>query len=426
MTEELISTISKISELSVISRTSVMEYKKKDRKASQIARELNVGSLLEGSVRKAGSRVRIAVQLIDAESDKHLWAENYDRHLEDIFAVQSEVASKVAASLSAVFFSGRRDTQDVEAYILYLRALQLSYDTSEPSVRESVTLLERAVLRDPRFARAYAALSGAWHILAVTGYGDFSAMAKNAEEAAKKALELDPGLAEAHSAMAEVHYMFDRFDSALQEAETAVRINPNLSDAYMALGIMNAIVRTPEDALVKFKRAYELDPLSPGTGEMVSSFAQWVGDEDLARSVLARLKEVNPNEPKIYLHIADYHMYRREFDEAQRMIDQAHLLAPNEPMVGASQALLFAYSGKRKEAEEALHRLLGVETESFRLNGQLWVQAGLGNLEEAFGALMQQARNHSWPATIRSDPLYAEMRKDPRYLEFCKKVGIGA
>jgi TolB-like protein/tetratricopeptide (TPR) repeat protein len=428
LTEELVSKLSEIVGLKVIARTSVMSYKHKDKKVSDIGRELDVDWVIEGSVRKAGDRVRISVQLADATTEEHIWASNYDSKLDDIFAIQSDVASKVAASLSAGFFSRMqgRDTEDVEAYTLYLKALQLSYDTSEHSIRESVALLERAVSRDPRFARAYAALSSAWHILGVTGYEDFSAMARNAEVAAERALELDPGLAEAHSAMAGVHSMFDRFDSALQEAEAAVRINPNLSDAYMVLGILNAIVRTPEEALAKFKRAYELDPLSPGTGEMVSSFAQWVGDENLARIVLARLKEVNPNEPRIYLHIADYHMYRREFNEAQKMIDQAHLLGPNAPMVGTSQALQFAYSGKRKEAEEALKRVLGDESESFRLNAQLWVQTALGNLDEAFDALMQQARKHSWPATIRSDPLYAEMRKDPRYLEFCRKVGITA
>ncbi|HUK50841.1 MAG TPA: adenylate/guanylate cyclase domain-containing protein [Terriglobales bacterium] len=425
LTEELISKLSEIVGLKVIARTSVMSYKHKDKKVSEIGKELDVDWVIEGSVRKAGNLVRITVQLVDPETEEHIWASNYDSKLDDIFAIQSDVASKVAASLSAGFFSQlhRRDTEDVEAYTLYLRALQLSYDTSEHSTRETVTLLERAVSRDPRFARAYAALSGAWQTLAVNGYEEFSAMAKNAEVAAEKALELDPSLAEAHSAMAQAHSMFDRFDSALQEAEAAIRINPNLSDAYVALGTLNAILRTPEEALAKFKRAYELDPLSQGTSELVSSFAQWIGDEDLARSVLARLKEINPNEPRTYLYIADYHMYKREFDEAQRMIDQARLLGPNESLVDVSQALLFAFSGKRTEAEEALKHVLD-GSEASMLLAQLWVQAALGNLDKVFDVLMQMARNHSWPSTIRSDPLYAKMRKDTRYLEFCKNVGI--
>jgi len=426
LTEELISKLSEVVGLKVIARTSVMSYKHKEKKVSDIGRELNVDWMIEGSVRKAADRVRISVQLVDATTEEHLWVSNYDSRLDDIFVVQSDVASKVAASLSAGFFSRvqARDTEDVEAHTLYLRALQLSYDTSEQSMRTSVALLERAVSRDPHFARAYAALSRAWYALAVTGYEDFSASGKNAEVAATRAVALDPDSAEGHSAMALVHSMFDRFDSALQEAETAVRINPNLSDAYLTLGILNATIRSPEEALAKFKRAYELDPLSPGTGAMISSFAQWVGDDDLAKSVIARLKEVSPNEPKIYLQIADYHMYRSEFDEAQRMIDQARLLGPADPMVGASQALLFAYSGRRKEAEEALKRLLGEEGGPLRFIAQLWVQAALGNLDEAFGVLMQLAKNHSWPATIRSDPLYAEMRKDPRFPEFCRTVGI--
>lgn len=428
LTEELIAKLSEIVGLKVIARTSVMSFKHKDKKVSEIGRELGVDWVMEGSVRKAGDRVRISVQLVDATSEEHLWASNYDERLDDIFAIQSDVASKVASSLSAGFFSrvSRRDTNNVEAYTLYLRAVQLSYETSEHSMKETVALLERAISKDPGFARAYATLANAWHMLAVSGYEDFTAMAKNAEVAAERALELDPGLAEAHSAMAGVHSMFDRFDAALSEAETAVRINPNLSEAYMFLGILDAIVRTPEEALATFKRAYELDPLSPGTGEMVSSFAQWLGDEDLAKSVLSRSKEINPKEPKIYLHIADYHMNKGEFDEAQKLLDLARNLGTDEPLVTVSQALLFAYAGKIKEAEEMLKQILANGSESFRLNSELWVQAALGNLDEAFRALMRQTETHSWPATIRVDPLYAKMRQDPRYLQFCKKVGISA
>ncbi|MDA4113763.1 MAG: adenylate/guanylate cyclase domain-containing protein [Thaumarchaeota archaeon] len=428
LTEELISKLSEIKGLKVIARTSVMSYKRKDKKVSEIARELGVGSIIEGSVRKAGNRIRISVQLIDARTEEHLWSSNYDSKLDDIFAIQSDVASKVAASLSAGYFfrETRKDTNDVEAYTLYLRAMQLSYETTEASMKETVALLQRAISKDPAFARAYAGLAGAWHMLAVSGYEDFAAMASNAEAAAAKALVLDPGLAEAHSAMAGVHSMFDRFDAALVEAEAAVRINPNLSDAYMSLGILDAIMRTPGEALPMFRKAYELDPLSPGAGEVLASAAAWVGEAGQARDVLARLREFNPKNAKVYLCIADYHMEKKEFDEAQKMVDVARDLSPGEPSIALSQGLLFAFAGKRKEAKGALKELLANGNESFRLFGELNVQAALGNLDEAFRVLMRQADMHSWPFSIRIDPLFAEMRKDPRFLEFCRKVGIKA
>ncbi|MGA2664212.1 MAG: tetratricopeptide repeat protein, partial [Nitrososphaerales archaeon] len=362
-------------------------------------------------------------------TEEHLWSSNYDSRLDDIFAIQTDVASKVAASLSAgLFFSSRavrKDTDDVEAYTLYLRAMQLSYDFTEAALRETVALLQRAVAKDPEFARAYAALADAWHGLGVSGYEDFTSMTRKAEADATKALALDPRLAETHAAMAGVHSMMDRFDQALAETEAAIGINPNLSEAYMSLGILDCIVRTARDGLESFKRAYELDPLSPGSGEVLASLATWVGEDQLALDVLARMREFHAKDPRVYLHIADHYMEKGDFVEAQKALDTARSLSPDEPTVAPSQALLFARAGRRREAEDLLEReVLAKENQSLRLNGTLWVRAALGDLDEAFEVLMKEAETHSWPAFVRVDPLYAGMRKDPRYLEFCRRVGI--
>jgi adenylate cyclase len=432
LTEELIARLSEVKGLKVIARTSVMNYRRKEKKISEIAAELRVGSVIEGSVRKAGDRIRISVQLIDPRTEEHLWSSNYDSKLGDIFAIQSDVASKVAAALSAGFFSGetRKETHDIEAYTLYLRAMHLSYDTNEASTKETLTLLQRSVAKDPTFARGYAGLADAWRARGIMGYEDFLTAAKNAEAAAVKALELDPGLAEAHSSMAGVHFMLDRFDAALVEAEAAVRINPNLSEAYMSLGVVDSIMRALNQALLMFKRAYELDPLSFGAGEMLATTATWGGDDALARDVLARMREFNPKEPKVYLCAADYYMARNDFEEAQKMVDAARGVGPDEPMVAVSQGLLFALAGKRKQAEDALEEMSARRKESSRLRGELllrgelFMQVALGNLDEAFKLLVQQAETHSWPFTIKIDPLYAPMRNDPRFLDFCRKVGI--
>jgi adenylate cyclase len=426
LTEELITKLSEIKGLKVIARTSVMGYKRKEKKVSEIAEELEVGSIIEGSVRKAGDRIRISVQLIDSSTQEHLWSSNYDSKLDDIFAIQSDVASKVAASISTGFFSGgtRKDTKDIGAYTLYLKAMQLLNEVTEASTREALSLLQRAIAKDPEFARAYAALSNAWHMLAATGFEEFPAMGVNAEAAAKMALELDPNLAEAHAAMAGVHQMLDRFDAALVEADAAIRINPNLSEAYLTLGILDTIRGTPSQALMMFRRAHELDPLSPVAGEALASAATWAGDDELARGVLSRLREFNPKNPRTYLNIADYYMEKKDFDEAQKMVDVARGLSPGETMLPVSQGLLFALTGRRKEAEEALNEIRASSSESITLYGELFVVVALGNLDEAFKILTRQAEAHSWSSTITVDPLFAQVRNDPRYLEFCRKVGI--
>ncbi len=427
LTEEIISRLSQIRNLKVVARTSMMSYKgKRDKKLSEIARELGVGSLIEGSVRKAGNKVRISVQLIDALSEERLWSSNYDGSLDDIFGIQSDVASKVARSLSTGVFSvaPKRETDDIEAYVLYLKAMHLSYDTSEATLRERVSLLEGATAKDPSFARAYAELAGAWQMLGSSGYHDFAAAAVEADAAAARALELDPGLAEAHAAMSGVHQMFDRFEGALAEAEAAVRINPNLSQAYMTLGVLDAVSGSKPGALAMFRRAYELDPLSFHPAEMLVSAACHAGGYAEARKVLERMVELKPKDPKTYLLFADYYMAKKEFEEAQRMVDSASGLSPGEPTVLLASALLFGVSGKRREALRALGRIMANENESYRLLGTLWVRAALGDLDEAFAALMRLAETHSWPFDITVDPLYSRMRKDSKFEEFRRKVGI--
>ena len=138
----------------------------------------------------------------------------------------------------------------------------------------------------------------------------------------------------------------------------------------MSLGILDTITRTPAEALQTFRRAYELDPLTPGTGEMLISMATWTGADAEAREVLARLRELNPRNPKIFLFLADYYMEKKDFVEAQKMVDTARGLDPDEPTLAVSQGLLFALSGRRKEAEEQLRVILANENESFRLSGR--------------------------------------------------------
>lgn len=426
LTEELIAKLSMVAGLKVIARTSVMGYKRKDRKVSEIARDLGVGSIVEGSVRKSGNRVRVSVQLIDPNTQDHIWAGQYDNQMDDIFAIQSDVASKVSEALSAAFFPSapRMETRSIEAYTLYLKAVQLSYDTSESAMKEVVGLLERAISFDPNFAKAHAALADEFSGLSTSGYEDFEEMSERCEAEARKALALDPGLAEAHSAMASAHVHLDRFDAALAEAETAVRINPNLSEGYIQLGILYSTLRTVGEALPMFKKAYELDPLFVGTGEMLASMATYAGDYELAWSVLERMREFLPKVPRVYLCTADYHMARGDLEEAQKMVDVARSLTPEEPSIAVSQGLIFAMSGNREGVESELRKVMTSKIETARLWGEIQLQAALGNLDDVFRILTRQAQTHSWAFDIRIDPLFAKVRADPRFKEFCQQVGI--
>ena len=425
MTEELITTISRVPGLKVISRTSAMQYRDPSKPVSVIGRELGAGTLLEGSVRKVGDQVRITAQLIDAGTDDHLWAENYDRKLDDVFAIQSDVASRVAGSLETRLVGGKqlKDTDDIEAYTMYVRAMQQYHEGSEAGLRSAFALLERATARDPGFVRALAALAQVRCALSDHHYEGVSYVEK-AEAEARRALESGPGWAEAHAAMATVLAAQDRFQESIAHAERAVEINPNLADGWRALGLLHFPFEGPEKVLPEYARAYELDPLSTETGQVYALTLLLTGNRDEAMRVHQRLIELNPGNPYPLLGLARICIVDKNYEMAQKALDEAERAGLDKRRLVTTQGTIYALTGRRKEAERQLDIAAKFENEPARLEAQLFIQTALGNLDEAFDALMRQAETHSWIAFIKSLPQLAELRKDPRFAEFCRKVGI--
>ena len=425
MTEELISAISRVPGLSVISRTSTMRFRDPSKSVPEIGRELGAGTLIEGSVRKAGNRVRITAQLIDARTDNHLWVENYDRDLDDVFAIQSDVASKVAGSLQTRLLGGKewKDTDDMEAYTMYVRATQLYHEGSQAGYRSALALLQQATARDPNFVRALALLAETWGELIGDGYEKWSELPK-AEEAARLAVEKGPEWAEAHVAMSLVFMTLDRFAESIAHAERAVQINPSLAKAWQTLGYLNMTFGTLEEALPAFRRADELDPLSSGGGIMHAVVCWFMGRHAEALGIFQRLFDLNPGNPAIHLALARMYVSTGDYVMAQKVLDKVRELEPGIGGLQAVQGIIFARTGRRKEAERELALAAESGSEVVRLGAQFSVNYALGNLDEAFRALMKQAEAHTWVPMIRFAPMYAELRKDPRYTDFCKAVGI--
>ncbi len=430
LTEELISTMSRISGLKVIARTSVMVYKGGQKKVNEIARELDVDTVVEGSVRKAGNRLRVTVQLVDPRANDHMWAESYDRVLEDVFAIQGDIARSVAEALQARLSKSESDaiakesTSSLEAYTLYLRALQLLHEGSAPSLKHAITLLEHAISKDPGFAQAYAVLSEVWTIL--SGHEEFLDAAAKAEAAARKSLELAPDSAEAHAAMARVHGNFDKFDQATSEAETAMQINPNLPEVYAVLSSLYLVQGRLDQALSAGRKWYELDPLSFSAETNLARYLRMAGRYSESIDVLSKAREFNPRNPRVYSGLADCYILSGGYAKAQEILDIGLQIDPNDHWLRQTQGELFARTGRRKEAEEVLQGILIDKDESNRLWGQLYICSALGDLDGAFKALMRMAETHGWPPIVKSHPLFEDLRKDPRFQEFCAKVGIPA
>lgn len=426
MTEELISSLSRLPGLGVISRTSVMQYKNQTKHASEIGRELGAGTLLEGSVRKAGTRVRIALQLIDANTDNHLWAENYDRNLDDVFAIQTDVASRVSASLKAGGFAGpvHADTDDMEAYMIYLRAIQLSYESTEPALKEAISLLIDVVARDPSFVRARVGLALSYVRMANQGYAEFTILKDKAEVEVRKAIGLDPSSADAHAALSLILQYLDEFKESVAEAQKAIQLNPNSPDAYYTLGFTHCTEGRVEQSLSYFRKALELDPLSVQKARVLSIALGIAGKGEEARTMLGKMLRIYPENPTVFLSMAESYIFAKDYAKAQEFIDRGQALNPVEPLLLINQGLVYAFIGRPEQARAMLRKLESLQRETPLTYSQIFIHTALGEIDEAFKALNKATETHVWPFTIKTHPLFAELRKDPRFADFCRKMGI--
>ena len=269
--EEVLTDLARIADLKVISRTSVMQYKSRVKpNLRQIAKELGVAHVVEGSVQRAANRVRVNAQLIDARNDTHVWAQTYDRELTDIFAVESDIASTIADTLQAKLTGSERQaiaskpTENPEAYQLYLRGRFFWNKRTAPDLRKAIDLFEEAVAKDPHYAQAYAAIAQSWLLLPAYEDSAPKDCFPKAQTAAEKALTLDESLSDAHTALAAVKVLYN-FDSlgSIAEFEQAIKLNPNDATAHHWLGNHPlTAVGDLDRALAEVRRAQELDPLS--------------------------------------------------------------------------------------------------------------------------------------------------------------------
>ena len=303
ITEELITSLSGVRQLTVIARTSVMKYKGSQKGASEVGRELNAGTLIEGSVRKAGNRVRITAQLIDAATEGHLWAQNYDRQLEDVFAIQSEIAEKVATELKIRLVDSekrtleKKPTENTEAYTYFLRGRELTREETEPSVRQAIGLFEKAVELDPSFAKAYAGLAECFLLLATDTYEPYEKAIPKAELAVKKALKLDPELAEAAVALARIHFAEDDIVGSETEGRRAIELNPSLTEAYRILSNVAFLKGDGDEGTRLWEAAYHLDPARPRYVERLGAWYFYMGRESEALQFWQKTAELAPPEP---------------------------------------------------------------------------------------------------------------------------------
>ena len=432
LTEEMISALSEVKGLRVIARTSVNHYKETSKTVAQIGSELGVAFVLEGSVRKAGNKVRVGAQLIDVESQEHIWSNQYDRNLNDIFSIQSDIAKKVADSLEVTLLKGerarieRKDTESTVAYVAYLKGRTLLHDRSEKAIKGAKEQFELAVREDAGYSKAYSGLADTYMILGDYLFSPFPSSLEEAKKHIRKALELDPNLAEARVSLA--NYLMYNYDFVGSENEfrRAIELNPSYASAHhWFAGTLDQLGKIDE-AFAEVMLAEELDPLSSAIA--LSALYRFIltrtFDEALKR--IRKLSEIDPEGPLVAEAWMAYHFVRKEWNDALLYLKRMIEADPDDPYLDMDLAYIHAVTGKRNEALLLVEKLKAVP-ESARIKGNFlaFVYAGLGDLDECFRWLdYAYDRREIFIGWFRRYPLLENVRSDKRFGELLKRARL--
>ena len=436
MTEDVIAQLSKIRALKVISRTSVMPFKKREQSLREIAAKLGVATLVEGSLRRAGNRVRIVAQLIDAETDQHLWAETYDRQFTDIFAIQSDVALQIAAAVNAEISTGEKTrigkepTSDLEAYHLYLKGQHCLLRYTSEGIRQGLEYFEQAIEKDPNYAVAYTGLATACVILGM-GYGAGEIRPheayRRAKDAVAKAVDIDDELGDAHGILAFLKFVSD-FDwtGAEREFKRAIELNPG-SWTYAVHGLMLSALERYDEAIAAQRRAQELDPLTAVHSSDIASTLLRADRYDEAIQEAKRLIEMQPDFPMGHSTLGWAYLKKGMCDKGLAELQKAVSLNTDNTMLVAQLGQAYALVGKVYEAREVLQQLEELSRQRYVPPTHMaYVYTGLGDQDKAIDALEQAYEERAGGVYgIKGSFLFATLRPHPRFTALLRKMNLG-
>jgi adenylate cyclase len=440
LTEELIARLSTISGLKVIARTSIMRFRGTAKSVGEIGKELKSGTVLEGSVRMAANRLRVTAQLIDATTEEHLWVQNYDRQLEDVFAIQTEVAQNVSNALETQLLREEREhiekkpTGDIGAYTFYLKGRYYWNERSRDALDKAIKYFEEAIRRDSRFALAYAGLADSYIVLVDHGHLPPSEGYPKAKQAAKKALELDETLAEAHTSLGTILSREWDWRGAEEEYAKALGSNPNYATAHHWYSIHLLETGRLDEAIRELKIAEELDPLSP----MIHAYAGLVyfcaRKYDVALAELDKALELDPNFVPAHTNRIDVYLAKSMFKEALGEVEWAlPFFQPLSTAMKAEVGSVYAASGRTEEAKQILRECEEASAhepaEDVNQMALALIHLKLGNKDRALEWLEKafEARTTT-PFIVKLSPHFDETTSDPRFDELLKKTvrSIGA
>src|SRR5947207_2999014 len=432
--EEILTRLSKIADLKVISRTSTQRYKGTPTNLLEIAKQLGVAHILEGTVQKAADQVRVNVQLINAQTDSHLWAEKFDRNLADIFAVESEIATKIADTLQTKLSGSEqkaiaaRPTKNSEAHQLYLKGRYFLKKRTEEGLKKSIEFFNQAIDKDSGYALAYSGLADSNMYLLRLGFlrgVSRKETDERAKAAATKALELDDNLAEAHTSLAlvKMEYEWD-WTGSEREFQRAIQLDPGFAEAHHQYSHYLTAMGRSSESLTESLRALELDPLSLVLNAHLAWHYLYAWQYDQAIQQCQKASELDRNYPETAEFRGLAYEQKGMYQEAIAELQTAINLSGGSPHMKAELGHAYAIAGETTQALDILNELKRGSTETHISSYDIAViHVGLGRKERALEALENAYQERSeWLRYLRVDPRRDPLRGDPRFEKLADQI----
>jgi TolB-like protein/DNA-binding winged helix-turn-helix (wHTH) protein/Flp pilus assembly protein TadD len=433
MTDELISDLGQISALRVISRTSVMAYKHTHKSLPQVARELNVDAVVEGTVLRSGDQVRITAQLIEGAADRHMWSQSYQGELRDTLALQNSVARAIADQIRISVNPqeqaalGSAAVVNPAAYESYLKGRYFWNKRTADGLKVALAYFNEAVDEDSTYARAYSGLADTYALLGDWQYAVMTPKQAlpNAKAAAIKALELDSALGEAHNSLAFCLDGFDwAFDSAGKEFRRAIELNPGYATAHHWYAWHLALLRRYDEALVEMRKAASVDPLSLVINADLAELLALAHSYDESIRQSRKTIEMDPNFGLAHNHLGQAYLQKHMNDEAVAELQEAVRLSGGSPTCIANLARAYVASGKRSEAVKLLSDLTKRSTPDHSYASEIAViDASLGDTDQAMHWLEKGYEERFNPGVLLR-PGLDPLRSDPRFEDLVRRVGL--
>lgn len=434
MTEELISNIARIGGLNVIARTSTMKYKETTKDIRQIGEELNVGTVLEGSVRRSDNKARITVQLVDVARQVNLWSQDYDRELSDIFSIQSEISASIARELkvrlveSELSQGGHSTTRNMDAYQEYLTGKHFLNQRTSEGIKTAVAHFEASITHDPDFTLPYPALAYCYTLLGAAGYGDVSRTDSDhkSRKALQKALQLDPNLAEAYAASAYAKFRIDwDWDGAENDFKKAIALKPGYATAHEWYALYLAVRGRLDEALKHMQSAYELDPLSSSVNTGLARIYHFRQELRQAADQIHATIKLDPSYAEA--HFTEGMVYHRmkNYTAAEKALQKAIELSGRRPVTLGMMGANYAAMGKMSEVKAILTELQQPPMNNDKLYASGIIHLAMGEHDQVFPTfekLTKQKYGLLIYMKVQND--FFNLPKHPRYAQLMKEIGL--